>query len=450
MTPTYLLRDPELYKQITIKDFDHFVDHKFIIDPEADTLMGNTVFLMKGQKWRDMRSTLSPAFTGSKMRHMFGFVRECAEATCNFYQKALRSDGDNVTNMRELFTRYANDVIASCAFGLKINSLEDRNNEFYLTGNKFMELASVRYFIKLVLQRIMPSVLRAFGIEFLDEDIKKFFSNMVLNNMAERKLKGIVRKDMIDILIQTKEGRLRETGEDSQTRINLNNSDSDPVTPKQRNWTDAELISQCFVFFLAGFDSTTSVLVSTIYELILNEHVQEKLADEIIACEKELNGRQIEYDDLVKLKYLDMVVSEVVRIHPPAPFLDRVCTKDYVLSDGKDLNLKIEKGMNIWAPVYTFHLNPNYFDNPYHFDPERFSDENKHKINPAHYLPFGSGPRICIGSRFALMEIKGLLYFLLKSFKLQVCHKTQVPMKLISAPFGMYPEKGLHVNLNKR
>lgn len=113
-----------------------------------------------------------------------------------------------------------------------------------------------------------------------------------------------------------------------------------------------------------------------------------------------------------------------------------------MLKDGEGLNLKIEKGMNIWASSYNFHLDPNYFADPYHFDPERFSDENRHKINPAHYVPFGSGPRNCIGSRFALMELKGLLYFLLKDFKLQVSHKTQVPM--------LHKFPVLHINLIKR
>lgn len=70
-TPILLLNEPEIIKRLTVKEFDHFTDHRHFVDDDLDKLFGNSLFFMKGQKWRDMRSTLSPAFTGSKMRHMF-------------------------------------------------------------------------------------------------------------------------------------------------------------------------------------------------------------------------------------------------------------------------------------------------------------------------------------------------------------------------------------------
>lgn len=84
MRPTYILRDPEIYKQICTKNFDSFVDHLFVIEPHMDTLMGNTLFLMRGEKWRAMRTTLTPAFTSAKMRHMFDLVRDCAINSTDF------------------------------------------------------------------------------------------------------------------------------------------------------------------------------------------------------------------------------------------------------------------------------------------------------------------------------------------------------------------------------
>lgn len=431
MTPVYFLRDPELFKQISIKDFDSFEDHKFVLEPETDSLIGNTVFMMRGQKWREMRATLSPAFTCSKMKLMFELIRECATASSTFFMKQTEKTGECQVEIKDFFARYTNDVIASCAFGLKINSHTDTHNTFFETGSRLQNLGSKTAFLNIVCQRLIPGIMRFLGIQFIKADIRKTFSNLVLQNMEQRQKNGIIRPDLIDILMKVR-----------QSECDPNN-----ISLGKRRWLDIELISQCFVFFLAGFDTSTWLLLSTTYELALNRDIQEKLINEVDRMTKMLNGREIAYDDMKTMKYLDMVISEVLRIRPPATFIDRVCTKDYTLSDGENVNLQIEKGSLFWIPIFGFHHNPNYFPNPDKFDPERFNDENKLNINPAHYIPFGSGPRTCIGNRFALMEVKIILYFMLKIYRFEVAPNTEIPMKLVSSPFGIQPKNGLNVKV---
>lgn len=436
MTPVYLLRDPELFKQIAIKDFDSFEDHKFVLDPEADSLIGNTVFMMCGQKWRDMRTTLSPAFTGCKMRLMFELVRECAVASTEYFNNETMQTREHVVEIKEFYARYTNDVIASCAFGLKINSLDDRHNTFFETGSRLQNLGSPKSFLNIVCQRVLPWIMRPLGIEFISAEVRRVFSSLVLQNMAERQQLGISRPDLIDILMKVRR--------DQSTAVDAT------ANGVKRQWRDIELISQCFVFFLAGFDTSTWLLVSTTYELALNADIQDKLMDEVDRMTKTLNGREITYEDMKTMKYLDMVVNEVLRIRPPAAFIDRVCTKDYTLSDGYSVNVEIKKGSLFWIPLYCFHHNPNYFPDPERFDPERFSDENRAQMNSAHYIPFGSGPRTCIGMRFALMEVKAILYFLLKQFRFEVAPNTEIPMTLVSSPFGIQPRNGLNVKVVSR
>lgn len=91
-----------------------------------------------------------------------------------------------------------------------------------------------------------------------------------------------------------------------------------------------------------------------------------------------------------------MVVSETLRRWPPGAFTDRLCLKDYHFDDG-NLSFTIEKGQQLWISFSALHHDPNYFPDPLKFDPERFSDENKHNIQPGTYVPFGFGPRNCIG-----------------------------------------------------
>lgn len=108
---------------------------------------------------------------------------------------------------------------------------------------------------------------------------------------------------------------------------------------------------------------------------------------------------------------------------------DRTCVKDYVYDDG-ERKFTIEKGSNIIFPIYGLHHDPKYYPDPDKFDPERFGDENKQNIQPGAYVPFGLGPRNCIGSRFALMELKGILYYLLLNFSFERNDDTQIPLKM--------------------
>lgn len=186
------------------------------------------------------------------------------------------------------------------------------------------------------------------------------------------------------------------------------------------------------------------------HELAVNPDIQERLRREVDDVNEKLNGQPLSYETLQSMKYLDMVISESLRKWPPAVAIDRMCNIPYVLEnwDGTKVQLNVDDG--IWIPVYAFHHDPKYFPNPGLFDPERFSDENKHKINPLTYLPFGMGPRNCIGSRFALMEAKAIIFHLMSSFYLEKSPKTQHPIKLMKKSFNMLPEKGFWLQLRAR
>lgn len=140
----YFFRDPEAFRQIAIKGFDHFEDRRGFIDETVDELWGKNLLSLRGERWRQMRATLSPAFTGSKMRQMFELISECAEDIVqHFVKKAECGETINI-EMKDVFSRYANDVIASCAFGIKVNSFAEPENDFYLNGKEMMDFSSFK------------------------------------------------------------------------------------------------------------------------------------------------------------------------------------------------------------------------------------------------------------------------------------------------------------------
>lgn len=251
-TPLVVVRDPELVKQLAVKDFDHFEDHRSFIDPNIDELFGSGLFMMKGQKWRDMRGTLSPAFTGSKMRQMFELVTECADGMANYFVKQSAGGKKIDLEMKELFSRYTIDMIASCAFGIRVNSFENPENDFFTMGKKFLNFGGPLLMFRFLFMRVAPWLAKKLNIQFISSAVSKFFTSIVIDTMDERKKRGIFRPDMINILMQVRQGKLTAEAasdqianiqKDSAGFATVEESDIGKKAPL-RQWTDNELVAQ--------------------------------------------------------------------------------------------------------------------------------------------------------------------------------------------------------------
>ncbi|XP_023717552.1 cytochrome P450 9e2 isoform X2 [Cryptotermes secundus] len=448
LNPIILLRDPELIKMVTVKDFEHFVDRGVRISEEVEPLFGKGLFSLKGQRWKDMRSTLSPAFTSSKMKNMFVLITECGKQLTDFLEKCINDKNMTIegckieregnilaVEMKDLFTRYTNDVIATSAFGISCDSLNHPGNEFYVLGRDFTNFSGIRA-MKLFGYMFSPKVMKLLRIKLLPDFVANFFRSLVHGTMSTREEKGIVRPDMIHLLMQAKKGTLQ--GDDNVT------NNSKITKPK---WEDDDITAQVALFFLAGFDTASSLLSFASQLLAMHPDIQSRLQDEIDQTLK-VDGGNLTYEAVHGMKYLDMVVSETLRIYPPIGILERRCVQTYTLP--AEPHYTLNPGDFVYIPVYALHHDPDYFPDPEKFDPERFSDENKGSIKACTYLPFGSGPRNCIGSRFALMEAKIALVQLLSRFNLKVVPKTAIPIKITKGSFNMTIDGGFWIGLEQR
>ncbi|XP_055619246.1 probable cytochrome P450 9f2 isoform X1 [Toxorhynchites rutilus septentrionalis] len=458
LRPIYILRDPEVIKKIAVKDFDYFTDHQVAINfPEDEdagsSLFGNSLFSLRGQKWRDMRATLSPAFTGSKMRHMFELVAECGRSMVEFFASEAKAGKTLEFEMKDVCSRFSNDVIATVAFGISVNSLRDRENEFYVNGKQILNFQSIMVLIKFLLFRAFPRLMQKLEVDFSDRKMTEYFKNMIIDNMKQREAHAIARNDMIQMLMEVRKGVLKHQKDEQQTKdagFATVEESSVGKSTHTREWTENELIAQCFLFFLAGFDTVSSCMTFLAYELTVNTDIQKRLYEEVLETDQSLGGKPLNYDALQKMQYMDMVVSESLRKWPPFVVSDRLCVKNYRYDDGSGAQFTVEKGQTMWFPTIALHRDPRYYPNPDQFDPERFSEENRSSINTGAYIPFGVGPRNCIGSRLALMEVKSMVYYLLKEFSFEPTEKTQIPLRLSKSGFAMLSEKGVWLELKPR
>lgn len=309
LEPLLMIRDPELIRQVTIKDFDHFVDHREIVTVEDDLWNRNLVNLT-GAQWKEMRTTLSPTFTSSKMKQMFHLMDSCADKfSDNFTQKP---EGD-VLEMKDLFTRFANDVIATCAFGIDVDSWKKKDNEFYRMGKEATNFVGFWANMKLMMLAAFPNISKIIGMRMFNERVSNFFHDVVMNTIKVREEKGIVRPDMIHLLMEARKGIKKvedkdamETGFATVEEVHVDNFQTIPKAVI----SDIDVTAQALIFFFAGFESIASVLCFLTYELAVNPDIQERLREEVDETLVECKGK-LTYDALMKMKYMDTVVSGV-------------------------------------------------------------------------------------------------------------------------------------------
>ncbi|XP_028901191.1 probable cytochrome P450 9h1 [Zeugodacus cucurbitae] len=422
------IRDLDLIKKVGIKDFDTFPNHNSAAGDGGETFLSKSLIALKDQKWREMRNSLSPAFTGSKMRMMFILVNECVVEAVNYINSEIQAVGNHEVDieMKDFFTRFTNDAIASTAFGIQVNSFNDRNNEFYRTGKAVTEFTGL-VLLKAILVGLVPKVMKLLRIKLFDDKILNYFNHLVIDAMKYRAKHKIVRPDMIHLLMEAKQ------------HYEEKNADS---VGEYAEFTDEDLLAQCTLFFVAGFETVSACLCFTAHELLENPEVQNRLYEEILDTQNSLKGKPFNYDALMKMNYMDMVISESLRKWPPVILTDRICSADYNLKDDEgNLVAEIKKGDNIFVPIIGIHRDPEYYPNPEEFDPERFSEVNRSEINPLSYLPFGVGPRMCIGNRLALMEVKTIIYHIILNFQIVRAEKTCENLMESISGFALIPKE---------
>ncbi|XP_020298107.1 cytochrome P450 9e2-like [Pseudomyrmex gracilis] len=423
--PVILIRDLELVKSVMVKNFNTFMDHIDFVDETLDPLIGNLLIALRGEKWREVRSVLSPAFTSSKMKNMFKLMSECGIDFCDYLRQL--SPENRMTDMKDVLSRYTNDVIATCAFGIKVDSLKNPNNDFYVYGKEAITVNLV-VVLKSYLQRSLPRLGRIISLKLIRDKVVNFFRSIVNKTVKSRDANGIVRPNMLQLMMDTR-------NKESKTKLTID-----------------DMVSQAFIFFFGGFETTSSTMCFVAYEIAVNQDVQEKLQSEIDRVLEVTNG-EASYEAINSMEYLDAVVNETLRKYPIGRILDRLCAEDFELPSTLPgvKPYTVRKGQGVWIPVYAFHHDHKYFDEPSKFNPERFLGERKKEsLNSGAYFPFGLGPRMCIGNRFALLETKVLFFHLLARCDLKPCEKTSIPLKMSKQSFNMEAEGGIWLNVTPR
>uniref|UniRef100_A0A1B6LPA4 Cytochrome P450 n=1 Tax=Graphocephala atropunctata TaxID=36148 RepID=A0A1B6LPA4_9HEMI len=436
-TPVILIRDPELIRLILTKHFNNFTDHSEVSGHPKEHLMRNLYFL-NGQEWRDMRMKISPAYSAANIKMMFFLVKECSEVLRQMVEKYTTEN--DIVDTKDLLSRYTIDVIAICAFGIEANSISNKDSEFYTVAKKCFELDYFRL-LKTFIHCSFPIFQKYHCFNILDSSITKFFSIVVRSSVEFKEKNNICKYDFLDLLVKLRQNQ--SILEEGERPVDL----QDTLSPSRREGMTVEEISaEAFLFFVGAYESTSNTMMYCLYELACNTRIQEKLYCEVVEV-LDRHNNDISYQALQEMSYMDQVINESLRHYPPFHSLTRKCTQDYVVPNS---NLVIEKGVELVIPLYSLHHDPKHFPDPFTFDPERFNTEDGKKQHPSVYLPFGEGPRMCLGQKYGLMNVKTALATLITDYQFNITPDTDVPIQFNSKTCSTVPSKPLMLIFTRR
>lgn len=206
-----------------------------------------------------MRSTLSPMFTGSKMRMMFNYVAEIGEQSTATLKEQINAEGDHVFEFKALAAKFTVDIIASCAFGIEVNSFKEPENDFAKTAALVNNFTNWKTGLKILGYFMMRPIMLALKVRIIPKEVDEFFQKAVVETMNVREEKGIIRHDVINLLMQIRQGKLsHEQEEDASVEGFATVQESHVGKSKlKRVWDDDHLAAQCMLFFIGGFETVS-------------------------------------------------------------------------------------------------------------------------------------------------------------------------------------------------
>ncbi|MFO8125896.1 cytochrome P450 [Yoonia sp.] len=383
---SYLVNDPAVIKQVLIQNPDAFPKSERI-GAGLRPLLGNSVFLTNGENWKRQRRIIDPAFAGGRLRDTYPGIKDAADA--GVARLSAKADG-RPQEIEAITSHIAADVIFRTLFSIPIE--DDAAQEVFEAFRAY--------------QRTQP-ILNLAAFISGPAWMPRFFRSQTRATARQiRKLITRLTQERLDLIATG------HAPDDLATKILTT---KDPVTGQ--TFTLEEMVDQVAIFFLAGHETSASVIAWALYLLALNPEWQDALAQEASSF-----GGAVQ--DLSDLKQTRDVFRETLRLYPAVPMMVREAAHPATFRDRH-----LRKGAQVVLSPWHLHRHARLWDNPDAFDPGRWETANGKACARDAYLPFSAGPRICPGAGFALIEGAVVLARLLKAFEFKtVDGKEPVPV----------------------
>ena len=420
--PRLVVSDPVILKKIFISDFGSFTNRRQV---GFDHPLEQKIYIFwDASEWREARNTLTPTFSSGKIKCMAVFIQEAVDRMLQALQERVVANNSREVEVKALFKSYLLNVIGKTMFGIQLDTYDKESLEPKMYSAFCKSLTPSMY--KIILSMILPKWFKTMmkytvfdkeSLNAYEEVARAIISERIKSQTSDEK-----KQDFISLML-----RNRELQQDSSGR----------------KFSDDELVANSRVFLVAGTDSTTTSLSCITLMLATHEDIQDKLYQEIRESIESRDDIQSVLNTIQNMPYLDSVMNETLRLYPPAIFTERrVSSSEYVLKTPSGHIVSLPKDTLIMIPIYTIHRNERNFHDANSFLPERFMGENKGKIDPITFHPFGHGPRNCIGIRLAVLTLKFAIISILLRYRLEAGPRTgkELDISQTNADFIVTPD----------
>ena len=406
MVPGILTTDPGLARHVLQKE--HRKWRKSPIQTERmGHFLGNGLLTSDGDYWLRQRRLIQPGFHRNRLAALTAVMnREIDDFLDRRFEPAL-SAGQPV-DMAPLMMELAFRVVAKSLFTTDL-----REEDLSLMGDA---VSAVQAFIaRTFRQPYLIPWLRFRGLYREHEGLADNFDGIILNYIQARRQSGERQDDLLQMLL---DARYEDTGQ---------------------GMTDRQLVEESAILFAAGHETTANALSWAWHLLSNHPETADRLRREHQAV---LGGREPGFETLPQLQYTQQVIDEAMRLYPPAWITDRLCVEDDEYE-----GLPLPGGSRVVVYIWGIHRRAGLWEAPEAFRPERFGREQKKEYHPFAYLPFGGGPRLCIGNNFALMEMQLVLVKMLQRFVVEPAPGCEPELQPL---ITLRPRNGVKVSVRKR
>lgn len=392
---TIVTSDPDFIQYILKTNSNNYCKSDIQVDRMAE-FQGVGLLNSHGDYWKKQRRLLSMGFTRSKLSELLPLQISVLNDYMSSFDKSVENGPVDIYDQMVRFTLRS---VGKSLFG---DSLKDA--ELQKLGDT---ISSIQSFI--VKQIFRPYLIPWYRISGQTEHYQKMrreADQIVVDYVNKRRLSGSEHWDFLQLILETP---YKDTGE---------------------LMSDEQVMIEILQLLVAGNETSSNGLTWAFYLLAKHPDCLKKVREEVNTI---FGDREIDYHGLHNLNYTVSVLNETLRLYPPFWMIDRVAQ-----NDDEFMGIQIPAGSVVVPYIYGAHHNTEYWENPYTFDPDRFSNEKSKKIHSFAHIPFGGGPRVCIGQNMALMQILLVLASVVRkyNFKLHEDKDVEIDPMMILRPKG--------------
>ena len=396
---------PDIIKYILQQNHKNYIKPTFLAD-KLKAQIGNGLLTSEGEFWLKQRRAIQPGFHKKRLdgisKVMVGEINQYMDNVFDAY-----ADSGEAIDLANEMMHLAFKIVSKSLLGGTVNDKDlDSFNEIISNGQQFI--------VNQIRKPFLKPWYKINGAYRKNRKDKKQGDALIIDIIKQRKASNERHDDLLDLLLETK----YEDGS---------------------GMTNQQLLDEAIILYVAGHETSGISLSWTWYLIATHPEIEEKLLHSVT---NSIGTTDPSFESLRSLGYSLQVVEESLRLYPPAWAVSRAALENDTFE-----GFNINKNQEILCLIYGVHHSPVYWNDPEKFDPERFTTENKKQQTPFSFMPFGGGPRLCIGNSFALMEMQLVLAMMIKRYKIEVVPDQEIDFNPL---ITLRPRNGIKVKVHKR